>query len=436
MKKPSTTRILGVNISITNMDDVIQCILSQLDSLKGQYICFSNVHTTVMSQKDPDYCHVQNNAFMALPDGSPIALVARMRGYEQAEQVAGPDFMPALWKATEDTEYKHYFYGSSPETIHELEKVLLRKYPNMKIVGMESPPYRTLTPEEDDEAVARINASGADFVWVGLGAPKQERWMYEHRGRVHALMFGVGAGFDFHAGTVKRAPKWMREHYLEWFYRLMQDPKRLWKRYVVTNLQFVGLSIVDVFVWKKCQDREKQTLLIYSYDYMMDADGMDRFREQIDLVKEQFYITIICSVPAVDGRVPRKFRQHKYFYENCDGINILQVRVPDYRESFSLSRRWNKLTYTLNAIFATTRIEKQDFIYTTLSERNLNSVLGVVGKYMKRGKLVVLNTTQEQESKRDRLHLILDKCNAYACRKADRVLGGEETDSNESFFVC
>ena len=136
MKKPSTTRILGVNISITNMEDVIQCILSQLDSLKGQYICFSNVHTTVMSRKNPDYCNVQNNAFMALPDGSPVALVARMRGYEQAEQVAGPDFMPALWKATENKEYKHYFYGSSPETIKELQKVLSQKYPKMKIVGM------------------------------------------------------------------------------------------------------------------------------------------------------------------------------------------------------------------------------------------------------------------------------------------------------------
>lgn len=121
-----------------------------------------------------------------------------------------------------------------------------------------------------------------------LGAPKQERWMYEHRNRVHALMFGVGAGFDFHAGTVKRAPKWMREHYLEWFYRLMQDPKRLWKRYVVTNIQFVGLSIADAFAWKKQQDKDKQTILIYSYDYMMSSCSSKKLKEWIDAQKEQF----------------------------------------------------------------------------------------------------------------------------------------------------
>lgn len=104
----------------------------------------------------------------------------------------------------------------------------------------------------------RINASGADIVWVGLGAPKQEKWMYEHRNKIHAVMFGVGAGFDFHAGTVKRAPDWMRRHYLEWLYRLVQDPKRLWKRYVQTNGKFILLSIKDAFVWKKYRDEHKK----------------------------------------------------------------------------------------------------------------------------------------------------------------------------------
>lgn len=125
--------------------------------------------------------------------------------------MAGPDLMPAIWKATEHTEYSHYFYGSTPETIAALEKNLRSKYPDLKIAGMESPPFRPLTEEEDRQAVERINASGADFVWVGLGAPKQEKWMYEHQGRIHAVMLGVGAGFDFHAGTVKRAPDWMQQ---------------------------------------------------------------------------------------------------------------------------------------------------------------------------------------------------------------------------------
>lgn len=245
MKKPFTTCILGVNIAITNMQDATEYILSQLDHIRGRYICLSNVHTTVMSRKNPDYRSVQNDAFMALPDGSPLVFVQKRRGFSEAERVAGPDLMPTLWKATENTQWKHYFYGGSSETIKALEHNLKEKYPGLNIVGMESPPYRPLTEREDAQVVERINASGADFLWVGLGAPKQEIWMKEHQNKFQAVMLGVGAGFDFHAGTVKRAPKWMQEHYLEWLYRLMQDPKRLWKRYVVNNIQFVFYCLTD-----------------------------------------------------------------------------------------------------------------------------------------------------------------------------------------------
>ena len=250
MKKPCTNRILGVNIAVTNMREVVNLIVNNVTDLRGKFICLSNVHTTVMSEKDEEYRSIQNSAFLALPDGSPLALVQRLRGYRGAEQVAGPDLMPEIWKATEHTELSHYFYGSTQETIEALYKTLIRKYPELKIAGMEAPPFRPLTDEEDRETIERINASGADFVWVGLGAPKQEKWMYDHRERIHALMLGVGAGFDFHAGTVKRAPSWMREHYLEWLYRLIQDPKRLWKRYVQTNGKFLLLSVKDAFVWK------------------------------------------------------------------------------------------------------------------------------------------------------------------------------------------
>lgn len=245
MKKPGTTRILGVNIAITNMQDATEYILSQIDQIRGSYICLSNVHTTVMSKKDPDYCRVQNDAFLALPDGSPLVFVQRMRGFSVAERVAGPDLMPAIWKATENTKWKHYFYGSSLETIQALEHNLREKYPGLNIVGLESPPYRPLSEEEESQMIERINASGADFLWVGLGAPKQEIWMNEHQNVFHAVMLGVGAGFDFHAGTVKRAPKWMQDHYLEWLYRLLQDPKRLWKRYVVTNCQFIVMNLFE-----------------------------------------------------------------------------------------------------------------------------------------------------------------------------------------------
>ncbi|MDE7283932.1 MAG: WecB/TagA/CpsF family glycosyltransferase, partial [Lachnospiraceae bacterium] len=204
MKKPFTNRILGVNVAVTNMEDMVNLITKHVDELKGEFVCLSNVHTTVMAYENEEYRNIQNSAFIALPDGSPLAFVQRLRGYKEAEQVSGPDLMPALWNATENTGISHYFYGSSEETIKALRQNLERKYPGIKIAGMEAPPFRPLTEEEDAEAVKRINESGASILWVGLGAPKQEEWMYRHRGKINCLMLGVGAGFDFHAGTVKR----------------------------------------------------------------------------------------------------------------------------------------------------------------------------------------------------------------------------------------
>ena len=246
MKKPFTNRILGVNVAVTNMDDVVNLITSHLEEMRGKFICLSNVHTTVMAYEREEYRKVQNAAFIALPDGSPLAFVQRLRGYKEAEQVSGPDLMPALWKATENTEVSHYFYGSSEETIAALRKNLKEKYPNLKIAGMEAPPFRPLTKEEDEEAVRRINESGASILWVGLGAPKQEEWMYAHRDKVNCLMFGVGAGFDFHAGTVKRAPVIFQKSGFEWLYRLLQEPKHLWKRYLIEGPKFGVICIRDM----------------------------------------------------------------------------------------------------------------------------------------------------------------------------------------------
>ncbi len=333
MKKPFTNRILGVNIAITNMQETVNLMIEHLEEIRGQFICLSNVHTTVMSEKDAEYRKIQNSAFLALPDGSPLALVQRLRGYRSAEQVAGPDLMPAIWKATEHTEYSHYFYGSTPETIKALEKNLRSKYPDLKIAGMEAPPFRPLTEEEDRQAVERINASGADFVWVGLGAPKQEKWMYEHQGRIHAVMLGVGAGFDFHAGTVKRAPDWMRRHYLEWLYRLVQDPKRLWKRYVQTNGKFILLSIKDAFVWKKYRDENKKNLLIYAHYYYPDVASTGQILTELaEGLQESFHITVICTVPSYTGKVSQYYRKHKYYYENMNGVDVLRIRVPEFRK--------------------------------------------------------------------------------------------------------
>lgn len=239
MPKLKTCNILGVNINVTNMKDTVKVITENLEEIKGNYICVSNVHTTVMSYEDEDYKAIQNGGFMAIPDGKPLSIVSKKRGFKDAERVTGPDLMEEIFKISEENGYSHYFYGSTQETLDILEKKLKQKYPNIKISGMYSPPFRKLTEEEDKEIVNNINKVNVDFIWVGLGAPKQEVWMSDHKNRVNGLMLGVGAGFDYHAGSISRAPKWMQNMSLEWLYRLMQDPKRLLKRYMSTNIKFI-----------------------------------------------------------------------------------------------------------------------------------------------------------------------------------------------------
>ncbi len=232
-------KILGTNINVTNMEDTVSYITENLERLKGDYICVSNVHTTVMAYRDKAYRKVQNGGAMALPDGQPLSIVSRRRGFSQAKRVPGPDLMPVILELSQETGYRHYFYGSTETILETLRAVLLRRYPKLQIAGMYSPPFRELTEQEDEEIVRRINESGADFVWVALGAPKQEWWMYRHRHRIKALMLGVGAAFDFTAGTTKRAPMWMQKLCLEWVFRILRDPGRMLPRYLNTNFAFV-----------------------------------------------------------------------------------------------------------------------------------------------------------------------------------------------------
>lgn len=243
MSTIKTCRILGVNIAVTNMAQTVQYIENNLEKLRGKYICVSNVHTTVMAHDNPAYRNVQNSAAIALPDGKPLSVVSRKRGYTEAERVTGPDLMGELF--ARENGLKHFFYGDKEETLQILQQKLKEKYPDIQIAGMISPPFRSLSQEEEKAYIQQINDSGADIVWIGLGAPKQENWMYEHQGMFQGVMIGVGAGFSYHAGLIKRAPEWMQKMSLEWFYRLMQDPVRLFKRYFTTNLKFILLEAKD-----------------------------------------------------------------------------------------------------------------------------------------------------------------------------------------------
>ena len=201
-------------------------------------------YTTVTSYDDPDYCAVQNGGIMAIPDGGPLSSVGRKRGHANMERTTGPSYMGEILKISAEKGYRHYFYGSTEQTLEKLYKALNENYPGIQIAGMYSPPFRPTTPEEDAAVVKRINETKPDFVWVGLGAPKQEKWMAAHQGIVDGFMVGVGAGFDYFAGNIERAPEWMQKCNLEWMYRLIQDPKRLFKRYLVTNTKFIWNAVV------------------------------------------------------------------------------------------------------------------------------------------------------------------------------------------------
>ena len=227
--------ILGVQIAAIDMPWLMAFTKENLKKLSGDYICVSNVHTTVTAWKDPAYREVQNGGILAIPDGGPLSSTGRRRGFPNMRRVTGPDYMLEAIAQGIDQGWRHYFYGSTPETLKKMEQVLRERFPGIQIAGTVSPPFRAMTPEEDGEIVARIQDAAPDFVWVGLGAPKQEIWMRAHQGRVHGLMVGVGAAFDYTAGNICRAPAWMQKHNLEWLYRLMQDPKRLFKRYFYTN---------------------------------------------------------------------------------------------------------------------------------------------------------------------------------------------------------
>ena len=239
-----TCEIMGVNLAAINMSWLIEFTKKYIKELSGDCLCVSNVHTTVMSYDDPAYCAVQNGGIMAIPDGGPLSSVGRKRGFADMKRTTGPDYLKEILKISEKEGYRHYFYGSTQKTLDKLSKIIEKKYPGVQVAGMYSPPFRALSTEEDEQIVQIINESHADFVWVGLGAPKQECWMNDHQGKIKGFMVGVGAAFDYEAGNIERAPMWMQRANLEWLYRFLQEPKRLFKRYFYTNTKFIWNAVI------------------------------------------------------------------------------------------------------------------------------------------------------------------------------------------------
>jgi N-acetylglucosaminyldiphosphoundecaprenol N-acetyl-beta-D-mannosaminyltransferase len=231
--------VLGAPIDAVTAASAVQRISAWAQRRESRVVCIINVHSVVTASRDAAFMHDIASADLNTPDGAPVAWMMRRLGQGTQARVSGPDLMHDYLAHAAASGESVFLLGSTESTLQALQARLLTTWPALRIAGAVSPPFRPLSAAEDQAIVDQINASAAGTVWVSLGCPKQERWMAAHRGRIHAVMIGVGAAFDFHAGTLRRAPPWMREHGLEWLHRLASEPGRLWKRYLVTNTRFI-----------------------------------------------------------------------------------------------------------------------------------------------------------------------------------------------------
>lgn len=232
--------VLGTFIDALSWDEALARLLAWGARREPRCVCLCNVHSVVTARQDAEFAAALAQADLAAPDGAPVAWALRRFGFPGQQRIDGPGLMWRYLREAERLDQAVAFYGGSEPTLQRLQAALRQAFPRLRIAALISPPYRGLSPQEDREYTERLDASGAAVVFVGLGCPKQEKWMAAHRGRIRATLVGVGAAFDYHAGTVRRAPPWMQRSGLEWSFRLMSEPRRLWRRYLVTNSVFVA----------------------------------------------------------------------------------------------------------------------------------------------------------------------------------------------------
>ncbi|MBO9542808.1 WecB/TagA/CpsF family glycosyltransferase [bacterium] len=246
MPPVAATPILGAPVSALKCDQLVNQMVKWAESRESRVVCVANVHMVMEAHSDPTFCQVLEAADLVTPDGMPLVWALRLFGKREQDRAAGMDLLMAISSAGEQRGLKLFLVGSTPEVLSKIRARLAVDYPRLIVVGAISPPFRDLMPEEEAHTVAAINASGAHFVLVALGCPKQEKWMGRHRGQIEAVMVGLGGAFPVYAGIQKRAPAWMRNIGLEWVFRLALEPKRLWRRYFTTNLPFVWLLSIEV----------------------------------------------------------------------------------------------------------------------------------------------------------------------------------------------
>jgi N-acetylglucosaminyldiphosphoundecaprenol N-acetyl-beta-D-mannosaminyltransferase len=237
---------LGTKVHGTSYQNATEQIIGWAKREESRSVCVANVHTVMEAYDRRDFQNVINGADLVTPDGMPLVWSLKLEGVRNASRVYGPDLTPSILKAAEERGVPVGFYGGSSFVLDRLLERVRREYPRLPVAFAQSPPYRALTLEEDREVVKAIRRSGVRVLFVGLGCPKQERWMADHRGQINSVMVGVGAAFDFLAGSKRQSPRWLQAVGLEWLFRFATEPKRLWKRYMKHNPRFVVLMTVQL----------------------------------------------------------------------------------------------------------------------------------------------------------------------------------------------
>lgn len=240
--------ILDVYVSVIYLSDAVYILRQWISDKTNNYVCVTPAHALMECHRDNQIRNVYNHAGLVTPDGMAVVWILKLLKHRDVGRVYGPDLMNELCRISLQTGYKHFFYGNTGAVLSDLKEKLEEKYPGIQIAGSISPPFRELTNQEDEEICKQISESGADILWVGLGSPKQELWMYHHQGKIDVpVMIGVGAAFDFLSGNKPQAPRWIQRSGFEWFYRFLQEPQRLWKRYLLGYPRFVILIMIELF---------------------------------------------------------------------------------------------------------------------------------------------------------------------------------------------
>jgi N-acetylglucosaminyldiphosphoundecaprenol N-acetyl-beta-D-mannosaminyltransferase len=247
----ATVNVLGIGVHALCMRSAVEAIADAVLHHQKGYVCVCGVHGVMEARRDPLLANVFANAFLVVPDGMPTVWMGRHQGYA-IERVFGPDLMLAVLREPRLAAIRHYLYGGNPGVAQRLGEVLVRKSPGAQIVGTHCPPFRPLTLWEQHDLLSEIDHLQPDIIWVGLSTPKQERFMAEFLPKLRTtLLIGVGAAFDLHTGRINDSPDWLKQMGLQWLHRLVQEPSRLWRRYLVNNSQFLFEAFLQVFRLKE-----------------------------------------------------------------------------------------------------------------------------------------------------------------------------------------